>query len=656
MYQFTHLAQPIKIGKHIYRNRIIAAPLGRGRFAPDGDAVPRTRWLAELRAKGGCAEVCIGETSIDFLHANRENEPETDYAAMENAPSFKAFSKYAKAIKDNGAYALIELSHAGNARAHLEKGFPIGPVGFTRADGVEVVGMDEKMMEEVCESFATAAEFMKKAGFDGVLIHAGHGWLLNQFLSLRDNHREDEYGGTLENRAKFPIMVIKTVRERCGEEFIIEVRVSGSEMAEGGMEPDEVGQFCAMLDGIADFIHVSVGLYHDPIHSMEFSTMFHPKGCNAKAASIIKSYTTLPVAVVGGINDPAFADSLIADGMCDMVALARALSADPEWANKALNGNEDDIAKCLRCHCCFPGPKEDVLEENHNTVPKLQCTINPLNDLGIPLESFSEPNGSRKVLVIGGGVAGMQAAVIANDRGHKVTLVESSDKLGGLLNFTDSDYYKTDLHEFKELMKRRVLKRDIEVLLNTAADADYIKSFNPEAVVIAVGSEPTVPDVPGIEYAHKALDIYFDDISKIGQKVVIVGGGLVGCESGLNLAKMGKDVTIVGRNAKLAKDAYKMHWIGLMDEMKKSLKTITGVRCTEITPTGVHTLDAQDNKGFIPADTVIYALGMKAKSDLVNELLTVCGNAQTFVIGDCDKASKVVKAMEDGWLAGMRIV
>lgn len=656
MYQFTHLAQPINIGSHVYKNRIIAAPLGRGRFAPDGDAVPRTQWLAGLRAKGGCAEVCVGETSVDFLHANRENEPETDYAAMDKAPSFVAFSKYAKAIKDNGAFALIELSHAGNARAHLDKGYPIGPVSFTRSDGVQVVGMDEAKMDEVCESFATAAEFMKRAGFDGVLLHAGHGWLLNQFLSLRDNHRTDEYGGTLENRAKFPLKVIRTVRERCGKDFIIEVRVSGSEMAEGGMEPDEVGRFCAMLDDVADFIHVSVGLYHDPIHSMEFSTMFQPKGCNAPAAAIIKKYTKLPVAVVGGINDPAFADSLIADGKCDMVALGRALSADPAWAFKALNGCEDDIAKCLRCHCCFPGPKEDVLEENHNVMPRLQCTINPLNDLGIPLDSFPLPKDSRKVLVIGGGVAGMQAAVIAHDRGHRVTLVEASDRLGGLLNFTDRDLYKTDLHEFKELMKRRVLRRNIDVLLNMRADEEYIADFAPDAVVIAVGSEPTVPAIPGIEHAHKALDIYFDDLGNIGQRVVIVGGGLVGCESGLNLAKMGKDVTIVGRNSKFAKDAYKMHWIGLMDEMAKCLTTIAGVRCTEITPDGVRTLDENDVPGFIPADTVIYALGMKAKTALAERLKAACGDKQCFVIGDCDKASKVVKAMEDGFIAAMRIV
>ncbi len=657
MYEFQHLARPINIGQFTYRNRIIAAPLGKGRFASDGGIIPRTRDLLEARAKGGCAEVCVGETPVDFIQANREDEPTTLYRDMERAPSFRAFTQYSRAIKKYGAVALIELSHAGNARARLPGALnPTGPIDYIRADGVRVDGMDKAKMDEVTENFVIAAEFMKRAGFDGVMIHAGHGWLLNQFLSARTNTRQDEFGGCLQNRAKFPIEILRAVREHCGRDFLIEVRVSGSEKTEGGMEVDEVAEFCGMLDGIADLIHVSVGLYHDPVLSMEFSTMFQPKGCNAHYSEIIKKVTNLPVAVVGGINDPAFADKLIADGKTDIVALGRALTADPEWANKALNGQSDDIAKCLRCLNCFPGPKEDVLEEYKGKMPALKCTINPLNDPGIPLENSNTPKSVKKVLVIGGGVAGMEAAIVAADRGHMVTLVEKSDRLGGLLNFSDRDLYKTDLHEFKELMKRRVIAHNIHVLLNTEGTPELIKKENADVVIIAVGSEPVVLPIRGIENAMQALDTYSKDLGVIDQNVIIVGGGLVGCETGLNLAKMGKKITVVEMSNHIASDSNNMHRIGLLDEMKKHLTIMTGLKCTEIMKNGIVAEDGNGEKHTFKCDTVVYALGMKAKNCLASELKAACNKAQVFIIGDCDKANKVVKAVEDGFVAAMRII
>lgn len=654
MNRYPHLSQPIKVGNHTYKHRIIASPLGRGRFLPDGSPNPRTRYLAEARAKGGFAEVPIGETSVDFVHANREDEAGTNYALMEKDPSFVAFSAYAKAIRDNGAVALCELSHCGNARAKLKEGFPIGPIGYTRPDGVDVVGMDKGLMDEVCDHFATAAQFMQKAGFQGVLVLAAHGWLMNQFLSPYFNKRTDEYGGSLENRAKFPIAILSAIRNRCGKDFLIEVRVNGDDTVEGGLDAEEVGRFCGMIEDLVDMIHVSVGLYHNPILSNEFSSMYAPHGCNAEYSAIIKKHTKLPVAVVGGINDPAFADKLIAEGKCDIVALGRAATADPEWANKAVSGRDDDIQKCLRCQCCFPGPKEDVLEVSSRFA--LKCTLNPLNDPDVPIDSFCEPKGSRKVLVIGGGIAGMYAAVLTHDRGHRVTIVEKSDRLGGLLNFTDNDLYKKDLHEFKELMKRRVSKRDIDVLFNTEATADFIKGFAADAVIIAVGSEPIVPRIKGIENAKQALEIYFGDLGEIGDEVIMVGGGLVGCEAGLHLAKMGKKVTIVEMADKLCKDAYLMHRIALMDLLTKKTTIVTGAKCIEIRKDGIVVEDCNGKQTFIGGDTVIHALGMKAKSALAQSLREACGDTPCYVIGDCDHASKVQKSTEDAWAAAMSIV
>lgn len=653
MNKFPHLAQPIKVGKYIYKNRIIASPLGRGRFLPDGSPNPRTEYLAAARAKGGFSEVPIGETSVDFIHANRENEAGTDYSKMEKDPSFVAFSAYAKAIRDNGAVALCELSHCGQERSKLDVGYPIGPVGFTRPDGVKVVEMDCKLMDEVCENFATAAEFMKKAGFQGVLVLAAHGWLMNQFLSPHFNTRKDEYGGSLENRAKFPIRILKSIRERCGDDFLIEVRVNGSDTVDNGLDAEEVGRFCSMIEDIVDLVHVSVGLYHNPVLSNEFSSMYAAHGCNSEFSSIIKKHTKLPVAVVGGINDPGFADRLIAEGRCDIVALGRQATADPEWADKVLSGRDDDVAKCLRCQCCFPGPKEDVLKVAKRFA--LKCSLNPLNDPDVPVDSFPSPAGSRKVLVVGGGIAGMYAACIASDRGHKVTIAEASDKLGGLLNFTDRDLYKQDLHEFKELIKRRIAKRDIDVLFNTRVTAEFIKDFSPDAVIIAVGSEPVVPPIEGIGKAKQALDVYFGDLSEIGNDVVMVGGGLVGCETALHLAAMGKSLTVIEMADRLCKDAYPMHRIALMDRLERAVKVYTDTRCIGIGDKAV-LLEKEGLDFEIKCDTVIHALGMKARSSVVSELRQACIGIPCFVVGDCDCAGKVQKATEDAWVAAMSIV
>ena len=651
---YPHLSKPIQVGKYLYKHRIIASPLGRGRFLADGNPNPRTRYLAEARAKGGFAEVPIGETSIDFVHANRENEAGSDYSKMEKEPSFKAFSAYAKAIRDNGAIALCELSHCGRERAKLDVGFPIGPVSYTRADGVEVVGMDRSLMDEVCENFATAAEFMQKAGFQGVLILAAHGWLMNQFLSPCMNTRKDEYGGSLENRARFPREILSAIRNRCGKDFLIEVRVNGDDKIDGGLHAKEVGQFCSMIEDLVDLIHVSVGMYHNPVLSNEFSSMFAPHGCNAEYAAEIKKYTKLPVALVGGINDPGFADKLISDGVCDLVALGRQATADPEWANKVLTGNDDDIARCLRCQSCFPGPKEDVLKVAKRFA--LKCSLNPLNDPDVPPDSFGIPTGRRKVLVVGGGVAGMYAAVTAHDRGHDVTIVEKSDRLGGLLNFTDTDFYKKDLYEFKELLKRRIAKRDIKVIFNTAADEAFIRGFSPEALIIAVGSAPVIPDIQGIEKAKQALDIYFGDIGDIGEDVVMVGGGLVGCETALNLAKMGKNVTIVEMGGSLCPDAYVMHRIALLDQLSRSVKSLTGTRCVSMTEKSVELENSKGELFSLYCDTVIHALGMKAKTNLASSLKRSINDIPCFVIGDCDHASKVQKATEDAWMAAMSIL
>ncbi len=657
MSKFKHLFTPMQVGTHTYKNRIIAAPIYCGTFIniPGLDFVLKHAMIA--RARGGCSQVTFGETAVDFAGASREPFPPINYADL-NDPTMDKLKPLVAKVKSYGAKALIELSHCGESVEPIPGvEYGMGPMGYTREDGMKVYAMDEKMMSMVAEHFVTAAKFMKEAGFDGVMIHAGHGWLLHQFLSSRTNQRTDEYGGSLENRARFPLYVLKSVREAMGKDFIIEMRVSGEECMDGGMHTDETAAFCKMAEPYVDLIHVSVGVYRNPILSGEFSSMYQPHGLNADASEAIKKAVSVPVVVVGGINDPAFAEELIASGKCDFVALGRQLTADPDFANKAESGREDDINPCIRCYKCFPGPLEGV--EITDILNIYGCTVNP-TEFFYDEEFLNTPvQSSKKVLVIGGGIAGMEAAVTAFDRGHKVTLIEKSSKLGGLLNFTDTDHYKIDLGKFKQLYVRRVGERDINVMFNTELTKDLLDSLKPDAVIIAVGSHPIVPPIPGIENAMKALDVY-DAPEKVGQNVLMIGGGLVGCETGLHLAKSGKNVTIIEMADAVAADSYPMHRLGLLDEMSRMLTVKTGLKCTNITPGSVTAQDKDGSVHTFEGDTVIYALGMKANANTAASLKAMVekelGAIPVYTVGDCVRASKVYEAGREGFTAAMSIL
>lgn len=319
---FPNLMRPMKAGGRVFKNRIVNAPMAFGMIALDPDAGPRAYRKIESIAKGGAAAVCVGETDVNFTDANRIPFPPVDFS-VHSGRAFEAIGRHASLIKENGALAMIELAHPGAEKTPFEgQKDPIGPCALVRPDGVRVRAMNEEDMAGVINDFAETADFMKAAGFDGVLIHAGHGFIFTQFLSARLNKRTDEYGGNLENRARFPIRILQGIRDRVGPDFLIEVRVSAQEGVEGGITPRETGIFCGMLDKIADLIHVSTGLYTDPIETRQFSSMYVPHACNADLAAEIKKYTSLPVGVVGGINSPEQAETIVAEGKADYVILA----------------------------------------------------------------------------------------------------------------------------------------------------------------------------------------------------------------------------------------------------------------------------------------------------------------------------------------------
>jgi NADPH-dependent 2,4-dienoyl-CoA reductase/sulfur reductase-like enzyme len=381
--------------------------------------------------------------------------------------------------------------------------------------------------------------------------------------------------------------------------------------------------------------------------------MYAPHGCNVEYAAAIKRAVSTPVTVVGGINSPEMAEQIIAEGKADFVALGRQALADPEFPIKAQTGRADEIAPCLRCGCFDPMiPKEGEVPPPHT----FQCTVNPVCSKEYRMQQEPPAMSKKKVLVVGGGPGGMVAAITAAERGHYVTLVEKSDSLGGFLKFTDSDTYKDDLRRYKNSLIARISKLPIDVEFGLEADAAFIERENPDAVVVAVGAQPMVPKIPGIDGPNVlyAVNTYWEP-EKVGRKVVMIGGGLVGCETALHLAALGKSVTVVEMLDQLAADSTGSHRIALEAMMKEhGLPARMKTKCVEIVSKGVRVLNENGAEEVIEADTVVYAVGMKASSDQAF-VLSNAAPRQYFMVGDCLSPRKVKQAVHEGFHAAMDI-
>jgi 2,4-dienoyl-CoA reductase-like NADH-dependent reductase (Old Yellow Enzyme family)/thioredoxin reductase len=634
--QYPHLFKPLKIKGLTLKNRIMSAPNMLFQTINGRPTEYYIRYL-EHKARGGAGIVTLGEIPVCDGGCHT---PGMDFT-REN---MNLFAEMSAAIREHGAISSVELTHGGrNARPEFNRRNPMGPDEMTTPYG-KVDAMTHKDMDDVADAFADAAVFWMNCGFDTVLIHAAHGWLFPQFLSPLSNHRTDEFGGSLENRMRFPLMTLKRIRERVGPDRVVQIRLSGSERDVNGFTVEDIIEFLSRAQEYVDMAEIS-----SENIVWFFGSPYRPWGLNTDLSEAIKKSgrVKIPVFVIGSILDPAFAEEIIASGKADGVSMSRALIADPYFPEKAQSGHSDEITPCLRCLNCT---------DSDNLRRHLVCSVNPLIGREARIgfgEDLKKAKHSRRVLIAGGGPAGMQAAITAADRGHEVILCEKSSALGGLLKFTDRDSLKRDLKRYKDYLVNMTAKKNIRVLLNTEINGRLIEELKPDHIIIATGSIPVTPAVKGIENAHHATDIYFSPETVKGDNIVIIGGGLVGIEAGMHLANTGRKVTVLELTDTIAADSGPVYKIGMLwkaDEL--GLNIITGAKVTEVTKNTVVYVKNGEEKA-LAASSVFYAVGMKSNDAPYFEY---AGKAcHTDMIGDCRSVGKVSGAVHSGYFAALDI-
>lgn len=635
--KYPLLFQPLKVNKVVLKNRIISAPLGSNTD----------------KSLSGIGMIIRGTSgSVDDSRMRLTPGP---YCFADLFKAAKVRNEVSL-IRQRGAKAEFELCHCGQF-AMVEKGdYAIGPVSFTREDGTEVRAMDEEMMNDIADKFAKSARDAKEYGFDGVLLHFGHGWLPAEFLSPYFNKRTDEYGGSFENRIKFPTMIVDRVRKAVGPDYMLDMRISGDEHMEGGMKIDEVAAFIKSIEDKIDMVHISCGVEVSNDTKIYMSpTAYAPHKINVELAKVVKQQVKIPVAVVGGIMTPEEAEEILEQGCADAIVVGRQLIADPWWVKKAWEGRSEDITPCIRCMNCYNPYQYRTEEEKRshvgmNSVPC--CSVNPryLHEDRVP-NQVAPAEVKKKVVVVGGGPAGMKAAVTAAQRGHQVILLEKESVLGGQLICSEYDATKQDLKRFKNYLITQLQKTGVEVCLNTKATPEMVREMSADSIILALGAYPIELPLPGKEKNQVFTSIEaYKNLEKTGEHVAIIGGGSIGCELGVDLARMGRKVTILELGPVLNRTLNDIMKTALRREMDKCgdrLTALTEVSCTEIHEKSVTIRKKDGEMEEIPADTVIFAAGMRSRLDEANEFFGI--TQDTDIIGDANRVGTVWNASEDGY-------
>lgn len=660
--KYAKLFESCEIGKLKIKNRIFMAPMGPVGFATQDGAFTRAgqEYYME-RARGGTGLIMTGTINVDYNEILRGGLP---------CPTFNPI------VFTQSAVDMVESVHAFGAKFFLQLTGGLGRSAFPGATSQQIApsaaknrfdpriehrAMTTEEIKTLIGNFVKSAAIARRAGFDGVEIHAVHeGYLLDQFGMSFFNQRTDEYGGSLENRLRIAVEIVQGIKQVCGKDYPVSLRFSpksfmkgyaqgavpGEEFEEKGRDLEEGIQAAKILEAAGyDALNVDVGCYdswywnHPPVY-------FGTKGMYREYGRIIKQNVNVPVLVAGRMDDPGMACDAIGTS-CDMVGFGRPLLADPYLPEKLAAGQEDDIRPCIGCHVGCMGRTAKFVH--------LSCAVNP--QCGFESERKLIPaEKPKKVLVAGGGVGGMECALILKQRGHEVILAEKSDRLGGVLNIGAVPDFKEDDRQLIAWFERQVKKAGVDVRLKTQVTLEYVEACGAQAVVTATGGTPVSLEIPGDGTWVYAEDVLTQKVPA-GEKVVIIGGGLIGCELALHLAQHGKQAAIVEITPALMGGGHGsmpfMNWSMLVDLLKfHQVEIRTGTKAAEIGKDGI-VIEKEGVKERIPADTIVMAVGCRPVNDLYEQLKT--SGIPVYNIGDSRKVNNIMQAVWDGFEIGRSI-
>ncbi len=654
--KFKWLLEPIKIGGVEIKNRVAMAPMGIGGLS-DSDGSPGQRAIDYYleRARGGVGLIITGVFKVED-----EVESIRSPYRLVSPQGIGPFAELTEAVHSLGTKIFVQLT-AGFGRVLFPlklKGEPVSasavPYYWNPRKTCRELKIEE--VEQLVKAFGNAAGILASAGVDGVELHGHEGYLFDQFTTALWNRRADRYGGDLEGRLRLPIEVLKEIKGRVSSDFSVQYRfglkhymkalnsgaLPGEQFIEAGRDIEEGLQMAQRLEAAGfDALHVDAGCYdswywpHPPVYQQP--------GYMVDMAAAVKKVVRIPVISVGKLAIPEFAEKIIAEGKADMIALGKGLLTDPFWVKKVEEGIPERIRPCIGCH-------DGCMGRVTKSRP-LSCAVNPATgrERFYRLDRTERP---RRVMVVGGGPAGLEAARVASLRGHRVVLCEKANSLGGHLVEASVPDFKKDLARLLEWYERELGNLDLEIRTGVEVDAEVVKKEKPEITIIATGSLPIIPDIAGMknEKVSTAIDLFLGK-KKAREKVLVLGGGLIGCETGLWLAQQGKKVTIIEVLNDLLTagiPVQHMNRLMLLDLLKfYRVEVFTNTSLSEITGNGNLLLNRNGQTMDFSADSIVVAVGLKSDQKLYRSLRGQ--NSNLFPIGDSRKSQNIMSAIWDAY-------